>query len=49
MLQDGKGKLRGTICNYNLSENGSDMATFDNDTDSEEEVRQALSYFPRIV
>ena len=40
MLQEGKGKLRGIIRRYNLSGNGSDMATFDEDTDGEEEVRQ---------
>ena len=33
MLQEGKGKLRKIIRRYNLSGNGSDMATFDEDTD----------------
>ena len=48
LLQDGKGKLRGIIRRYNLSGNGSDMATFDEDTDGEEEVRPELLYCVQV-
>ncbi|KAL7536665.1 hypothetical protein ACHAWF_005529 [Thalassiosira exigua] len=48
LIQDAKGKLRDIIRRYNLSGNGSDIATFDDDTDDEDEVLEEEATYGRF-